>query len=139
MIDNLPKAGQIFDYHYLWKWQDEKGETEGRKRRPVCMVLTVVNSEGNHVLFIVPITSKKPTSNRIAISIPEIEAHRANLDTTIPLWIIVDELNVDILETSYTLESRTPRGQFGSAFTDAVLIEIRNVRKMGKVNISKRT
>lgn len=25
---DLPVAGQVFDYHYLWKWRAERGETE---------------------------------------------------------------------------------------------------------------
>ena len=29
MADDFPKAGQVFGYHYLWKWQATRGETEG--------------------------------------------------------------------------------------------------------------
>ena len=132
-------AGQVFDYHYLWKWQAEKGETEGRKKRPSCMALVSVNAEGQHILFIAPITSKQPDAKRLAIAIPETEAHRAKLDTHIPLWVIVDELNADVLEASYTLEDRSPRGQFGPAFTDMVLRGIQSIRKTGKLSISNRT
>lgn len=139
MTSDFPSAGQVFDYHYLWKWQDEKGETEGRKKRPSCMVVVMVNTEGQHVLFISPITSKQPASDRLAIAIPETEAHRARLDTSIPLWVIVDELNVDVLEASYTLEDRTPRGQFGPAFTDTILRGVKSVRKTGILSLSKRT
>lgn len=138
MASNFPTAGQVFDYHYLWKWQDEKGETEGRKKRPSCLALVVINAEGQHILFIAPITSKQPSADRQAIAIPETEAHRAKLDTNIPLWVIVDELNVDVLEASYTLEDRSPRGQFGPAFTDAVLHGVQSVRQSGKLNLSKR-
>ena len=139
MTSDFPSAGQVFDYHYLWKWQDEKGETEGRKKRPSCMVVVMVNTEGQHVLFISPITSKQPASDRLAIAIPETEAHRARLDTSIPLWVIVDELNVDVLEASYTLEDRTSRGQFGPAFTDTILRGVKSVRKTGNLSLSKRT
>lgn len=139
MTSDFPSAGQVFDYHYLWKWQDEKGETEGRKKRPSCMVVVMVNTEGQHVLFISPITSKQPASDRLAIAIPETEAHRARLDTSIPLWVIVDELNVDVLEASYTLEDRTPRGQFGPAFTDTILRGVQSVRKTGNLSLSRRT
>lgn len=139
MTAEFPTSGQVFDYHYLWKWQADRGETEGRKKRPSCMALVVVNGEGQHVLFILPITSKAPGKDRLALAIPETEAHRAKLDTGLPLWIMVDELNVDVLETSYTLESRTVRGQFGPAFTDAVLRAVQSVRKTGKLDISNRT
>jgi hypothetical protein len=103
------------------------------------MALVMVNAEGQHVLFIAPITSKQPDRERFAIAIPETEAHRAQLDSHIPLWVIVDELNADVFEASYTLEDRSPRGQFSPAFTDTVLRGIQAVRKTGKLSISKRT
>ncbi|WP_300073935.1 hypothetical protein [uncultured Ruegeria sp.] len=139
MANDFPTVGQVFDYHYLWKWQADAGETEGRKKRPSCMALVMMNAEGQHVLFIAPITSKKPDAGRYAIPIPETEAHRAMLDTDVPLWVIVDELNADVLEASYTLEDRSPRGQFSSAFTDTILQAIQSVRKTGKLSISSRT
>ena len=139
MTNDFPEAGQVFDYHYLWKWRDEMGETESRKKRPCCMALVTVNAEGQHILFVAPITSKRPEGGRFAIAIPETEAHRAKLDSHIPLWVIVDELNADVLEASYTLEDRSPRGQFGPAFTDTVLRGIQSVRKTGKLSIAERT
>lgn len=33
--------GQVISYPYLWAWQNERGETEGRKRRPTCVVAAV--------------------------------------------------------------------------------------------------
>lgn len=139
MAIDFPQAGQVFDYHYLWKWQDSQGETEGRKKRPCCMALVTVNTGGQHVLFIAPITTKKPAADCRALVIPETEAHRADLDTNVPLWIVVDELNADVLETSYTLEDRVARGRFGSAFTDAVLREVQAIRRNDKLGLSLRT
>lgn len=139
MANEFPTAGQVFDYHYLWKWQSSVGETEGRKSRPSCMALVTKNNAGQHVLFIVPITSKEPDKTRVGLRVPETEAHRAKLDKHLPLWVIVDEMNVDILEASYTLENRTPRGQFGPAFTDSVLRAVQSVRKSGKLSISSRS
>lgn len=54
--------------------------------------------------------------------IPETEARRAKLDTDSPLWVMVDEVNYDILETSYTLEDRTARGQFSPAFSKQIVL-----------------
>ena len=139
MKNDFPVAGQVFDYHYLWRWQDTLGETEGRKKRPSCLALVTVNTSGQHVLFILPITSKEPNRGRIGLAIPETEAHRGQLDTHIPLWVILDEMNVDILEASYVLEDRTPRGQFSSAFTDLVLRQVQSMRKNGKLTISNRS
>ncbi|WP_342629951.1 hypothetical protein AAC691_10115 [Nguyenibacter vanlangensis] len=139
MAGDFPKSGQIIDYHYLWLWQADRGETEGRKKRPSCVVLVVADRDGNHVLFIAPITSKEPSLERKAIAIPETEARRANLDTHIPLWVMVDEMNADVQEFSYTLEDRTPRGQFSSAFTDQIIRGVQAVRAGGGLRVSKRT
>lgn len=103
MTTDIPSAGQVFDYHYLWKWQADRGETEGRKKRPSCVVVVVTNAAGQHVLFIAPITSKAPDEDRSALLVPETEARRAKLATDVRLWVILDEMNADVLEQSYTL------------------------------------
>ena len=139
MTADFPAAGQVFDYHYLWKWQAERGETEGRKKRPSCVVVVVTNQVGQHVMFIAPITSKVPGSGRAALEIPQTEARRAGLEIDLRLWVILDELNADILETSYTLEERTPRGSFSPAFTDAILREVQRLRTAGGLKLSNRS
>lgn len=139
MTADFPKAGQIIEYHYLWKWQADKGETAGRKKRPSCVVLVVKDIAGNHLLFLAPITSKEPTVDRQAIMIPETEVRRAKLERDLRLWIMVDELNADILEKSYTLEDRVPRGQFSQAFTDKLIRAVQEVRASGVLKLSKRT
>lgn len=136
---DFPTAGQVFDYHYLWKWQADRGETEGRKKRPSCVVIVVTNRAGHHVMFIAPITSKAPGPGRTVLEVPETEARRARLESDIPLWVVLDELNADILETSYTLEERSPRGSFGAAFTDAILREVQRLRASGSLKLSSRT
>lgn len=139
MAADFPAAGQVFDYHYLWKWQADHGETEGRKKRPSCVVIALTNAAGHHVMFIAPITSKAPGQGRTALEIPETEARRAKLDTHLPLWVILDELNVDVLETSYTLEDRSARGSFSSAFTDAILRGVQRFRAAGRLGLSNRS
>ena len=32
------RPGTLIHYLYLWRWQHDCGETEGRKGRPVCVV-----------------------------------------------------------------------------------------------------
>ncbi|MEL6465683.1 MAG: type II toxin-antitoxin system PemK/MazF family toxin [Pseudomonadota bacterium] len=139
MAADFPSAGQVFDYHYLWKWQADRGETEGRKKRPSCVVIVVANAKGQHVLFIAPITSKAPKADRTSVQIPETEARRAKLDTDVPLWIVVDELNADVLEQSFTLEERSPRGSFSPAFTDAILRKVQSLREASKLRVSSRS
>jgi len=136
---DFPAAGQVFDYHFLWKWQADRGETEGRKKRPSCVAIVVVNEAGEHIMFIAPITSQPPSQDRSTLRIPETEVRRAKLDASVPLWVMVDELNADILEASYTLEERTPRGAFSTAFTDSIVRGVQEVRAVGRLKLSKRT
>ncbi|MEP3297871.1 MAG: hypothetical protein ABJO27_15600 [Pseudoruegeria sp.] len=103
------------------------------------MAIVIENAKDRHVLFIAAITTKSPIGNTIAIEIPETEAHRAKLTTDVPLWVVVSELNSDILEQSYVLEDRTVRGQFGASFTKSVGRKIQECREAGKLNISART
>lgn len=114
-------------------------QTEGRKSRPSCVAIVIANSAGQHVIFIAPITSKQPGPDRAALAIPETEARRAKLDTDVALWIMVDKLNADILEASYTLEDRTPRGAFSAVFTDTIVRGVQAVRAAGRLNLSSRT
>ena len=137
-MSDFPAPGHVFDYHYLWKWQAQAGETESRKSRPSCVTIVVQNAGGETVMFIAPITSQRPTVGRLALPIPETEAHRANLDTAVPLWVMVDELNVDILEKSYTLESRDPLGEFSPAFTIKIVRAVQTVRKTGRLDLTDR-
>ena len=139
MADDFPQVGQVIDYHYLWRWQDARGETEGRKRRPSCMVVVTIDRNGLHHLFIAPITTKEPSDDRQAVLIPETEARRAKLDTDILLWVIVNEVNYDILEKSYTLEDRTVRGRFSAAFREHIARTFKAVHSDRKLRITKRT
>lgn len=139
MVDEFPVAGQVFQYHYLWKWQADQGQQDGRKKRPSCVAVVTIAEDGNRILFIAPITSKEPLRDRAALLIPETEARRAKLDTVIPLWVIVDELNVELLETSFTLENRTAQGAFSVAFTDTIISCLQEIRKTGSLKITKRT
>ena len=139
MADDFPKAGQVFGYHYLWKWQATRGETEGRKKRPSCVAVVVVNEAGKHVLFIAAITSKEPRPDQVGIAVPETEARRAKLDVSIPLWGMVNALNADVLESSYTLDERSPRGAFSPAFTDKIVRGVQSVRQAGALRLTRRT
>lgn len=115
-----PAAGDVWSYPYLWRRQHEGGETEGRKTRPIAFVAAVKDRGGKTHLFILPITSAPPAPNRLAIEVPPIERKRAGLDA-IPLWVMLDEYNYDILEQSYYLEPSRQIGAFSSAFHQKVL------------------
>jgi hypothetical protein len=113
-----PAAGQVFRYPFLWKRQQVAGETEGRKARPVCIAVTVANRDGETLVFILPITTQPPLPGRHALEVPQIESQRVGLEAHVRKWVMMDEINTDIVERSYVWEDRKALGAFSPAFTD---------------------
>lgn len=109
------QTAAVVRYPYLWSREAGKGETEGRKNRPVAVGVRIARSDGDLVLFF-PITTKQPEPNRFAVEIPAIEKRRAGLDVDLRVWIIFDEFNSDIIGRSFYLEPEPPLGRFSKAF-----------------------
>lgn len=105
----------VVRYPYLWAREAGKGETEGRKHRPVAVGVRMPRPDGDMILFF-PVTSKQPSRDRFAAEIPDTEKRRAGLDTDLRLWIILDEFNSDIVGQSFYLEPEPPVGRFSKAF-----------------------
>lgn len=62
--------GLVIDYPYLWAWQHERGETEGRKARPTCVVVAVRGAnDGLTHLALLAITTEPPQADRAAIEV----------------------------------------------------------------------
>lgn len=118
------KTACVIDYPYLWKREDRRGETEGRKDRPVAVATRAKTKDGDFILLL-PITSKSPDADTTAIEIPETEKKRASLDTAKRLWIVISEYNFDEVGESYYLEPKEPRGRFGFAFFQTVVTQFK--------------
>ncbi len=116
-----PRQGDVWSYDYLWRRQHETGEEHGRKPVPTALVATVFIREGRTNLFILPITSMEPGKDRHALEVPEIERARAGQDPETCLWVLLDEYNHDVLETSFYLNPGGRLGAFSPAFTGRVL------------------
>ena len=122
------QTAAVVRYPYLWSREAGKGETEGRKNRPVAVGVRIARSDGDLVLFF-PITTKQPEPNRFAVEIPAIEKRRAGLDVDLRVWIIFDEFNSDIIGRSFYLEPEPPLGRFSKAFFLPLLKEFIARRK----------
>ena len=72
------RTGCVIRFPYLWARQAERGETEGRKSRPVAVGVRITRPKGEDVLVLFPITSQPPSSDRFAAEIPEMERRRAD-------------------------------------------------------------
>lgn len=110
------RTGCVIRYPYLWVRQPERGETEGRKPRPVAVGVRIARPTRDDVLVLFPISSQPPSADRFSVEIPEIEKRRAGLDARLRLRIILDEYNQDTIGQSFYLEPEPPLGGFSKAF-----------------------
>jgi len=69
-----PEAGLVLSYSYLWKEEEERGQTEGRKDRPCAIVLAVDDpdpkADGRKQVAVAPITHSPPHDPNVAVEIP---------------------------------------------------------------------
>ena len=72
-MTDAPQLGDVGSFPFLWKRQERRGETEGRKYRPCAIVLLTKTERGQQEVLLVPITSQPSESNPLAVEVPEIE------------------------------------------------------------------
>ena len=132
-------TGDVLDYPYLWDWQYQLGETEGRKDRPCCVTFVVPLKNGQTRLYFLPITTTEPMKGEPSLEIPEIEAKRAGLDLGIRKWVVLSEWNADLLDQSYYLDRRQERlGRFSKPFLDNIFAALRPLLEAGKLSTVRR-
>ncbi|MFN0114384.1 MAG: hypothetical protein ACKVPY_06885 [Paracoccaceae bacterium] len=111
-----PSAGDVWRYPYLWKWQQLGGETEGRKDRPVAVVITLRDANAASHVILLALTTQPPGKDRLCISVPRAEKRLAGLDSDRPVWLMLDEYNHDILEISPRFDPSARIGRFSDRF-----------------------
>ncbi|AJE49254.1 MULTISPECIES: hypothetical protein [Rhodobacterales] len=74
----------------------------------------------------------------LIIEVPKIESQRVGLETHVRKWVMLDEINTDILERSYVWEDRTPIGTFSSAFTSRIQSSLIALAKSGGASVVDR-
>ena len=111
------RVGAIYAYSFLWSREKAAGEESGRKDRPVCLLVRPL--ELPDLLFLFPITSRRPEEGRHARSIPEVECRRGGIRP--PAWIILDEINVAQESRPYDFVSLSPLGEFSPAYRREIL------------------
>lgn len=138
-MPDLPPAGSVIEYPYLWLSQAAAGETEGRKGRPVCLALAVRHPEsGEHHLLLLPISSQPPREDQSAIQVPDTERRRAGLNRYPGAWIVTSEFNYDIAERSYYFSPATPvLGAFSPAFVKRIAGALRGTLAAGRGRVRR--
>jgi hypothetical protein len=127
-MTDAARPGDVFRYPYLWRREADAGSEEGRKARPCCVAVATSLRPGETTVFLLAITTQPPKNDRLAIEIPSIEQRRAGLDADRPSWIILDELNIDVVERSYDFADRRRLGAMSRAFTQRVREHLQRAR-----------
>lgn len=112
--------GEVYAYHYLWRYQQLAGEESGRKTRPSALVFR--SSADPARLYLFPITTRRLDASRAAIEIPCKERVAAGLDRQ--CWLILDEFNITLETRTYDFLSLGPLGSFSETFTRALAARI---------------
>jgi hypothetical protein len=133
-----PKEGDLWRYDYLWRWQADQGETEGRKARPVSFVAAFNVAPGITHVYLLALTTVQPGSERLAIEIPAFEQKQAGLEGDARVWIILDEVNHDILQVSSYFDPSARIGSFSPRFRRQVVAEFQVAFRARTLQIVKR-
>lgn len=137
-MSDLPSNGSVIRYPYLWRWQNERGETEGRKERPVCMMLAIPRGEETH-LVLLAISGTPPRSDQTALEIPPLECRRAGIREWKESWITVSEFNYDIAERSYYFDPNADvLGTFSKGFLARIAEAARPFMSASAARVSRR-
>lgn len=88
-----PRAGLVVRYSFLWSHETRKGAAEGRKDRPVAVVVATRKEPGGEVRVVVaPLTHEPPADPSASIEVPAEVGKVLGLDGE-RQWIRLDELN----------------------------------------------
>ena len=91
-LPSEPTPGMVLRYRYLWTDEHQRGAEEGRKARPVVVVLARAVVNGSLVVTVAPITHSVPRDAARAVRMPPTVKRRLGLDDEAS-WIVTDEVN----------------------------------------------
>lgn len=121
------RPGMVLRYPYLWHWQEQRGETEGRKDRPTAVAAIFIATDRQQYVLLLPLTTRQPEPGRTAVEVPATEKKRAGLDQALRQWVLLDEYNLDPVSKSYYLQAKPPVGQFSDAYMRPLLRQFRDL------------
>ena len=86
-----PEPGLIITYAYVWDYEAQNGQEEGRKDRPCVIALAVERQQdGETMVTVLPVTHRPPDDPAAAVEIPRAVKKHLCLDDE-PSWVIVSE------------------------------------------------
>ena len=110
IIPDKPEVGMVVSYSFLWKREQEKGETSGRKDRPAAIVIVRSDLGPGELVYVVPITHSAPAQgDQTKIAIPQVVKQRLGLDEE-RSWIDISEYNAFVWPGPDLRPTKTSRG-----------------------------
>lgn len=88
----VPTPGLVIRYSYLWDREFRAGREEGVKDRPCAVVLSTEEIEGQHRVYVLPVTHTRPVAPDEAVELPMATKKRLGLDGE-RSWIVTSETN----------------------------------------------
>jgi hypothetical protein len=86
-----PEPGLVISYAYVWEYEAQRGQEEGRKDRPCVIALAVERqTTGETLVTVLPVTHKAPDVTAAALEIPPGVKRHLGLDFQ-RSWIVVSE------------------------------------------------
>jgi len=137
-----PEPGLVISYAYLWHYEHQIGQEEGRKDRPSVIVLAVERAaDGATLVTVLPITHSAPADPASAVEIPLPVTRHLALDDD-RSWIVVAEGN-EFFWPGYDLRKRpnSDRYDYGflpPRFFNRVLRAFATWHRTGKRHIASR-
>jgi uncharacterized protein YifN (PemK superfamily) len=83
----------VLNYAYLWAHEAAQGQEEGVKDRPVVVVLSVQQVNGETVISVCPVTSQTPEDTSMAVQMPSQVKNHLGLTDRPASFIITTEIN----------------------------------------------
>jgi hypothetical protein len=78
-----PEPGLVISYAYLWRYEHDVGQEEGRKDRPSVIVLAIEReADGTTIVTVLPITHSPPADPRARSKFLPLSNVTSDLTTT---------------------------------------------------------
>ena len=139
----IPKPASVLSYSYLWAREAERGEEDGRKYRPVVVVIER-RVAGDRSELLVPVTTQPPERAEDGFEIPaRVKAH-LGLDAE-RCWIMATELNrfrwpgPDLRPIERGGERTPVYGFIPQPLFEAVLAAVIARAEKGRLRVTKRS
>ncbi|HEX8621508.1 MAG TPA: hypothetical protein VF718_06005 [Allosphingosinicella sp.] len=140
----IPKPTDVLSYVYLWHREAEAGADEGKKERPVVVVVAIDRQQHGTQVLVVPVTTRPPREGDAAVEMPAGVRRHLGLGEE-RCWIVADEYNLftwpgpDIRPIRTGREISPLYGSIPGRLLEQVREKIAQVAHAGRLKATKRT